>query len=92
MTRKFFVSALSVLVLGGGAAIADDKPPRRIYVPLEHLDVVLERDQRGVILPRAEFDKLWAAAKKVEDNASTPPAVAVVSAAKYTARVSRWPS
>jgi hypothetical protein len=69
------------------SAHADDKPPRRIYVPLEHLDVVLERDQRGVILPRAEFDKLWAAAKKVEDNAAAPPMAAVVSSAKYTARV-----
>lgn len=32
MTRKFFVSALSVLVLGGGAAIADDKPMEKTQV------------------------------------------------------------
>ena len=85
--RPFGTACACLLLALVVSAQADDKPPRRIYVPLEHLDVVLERDQRGVILPRAEFDKLWAAAKKVEDNAATPPAVAVVSAAKYTARV-----
>ena len=37
-------------------------PGRRIFVPVEDLDVVLNRDKQGVLLPRDEFSELYSAA------------------------------
>ena len=36
---------------------------RRIFVPVEDLDVIIERDKQGVLLPRAKFDVLLTQAR-----------------------------
>lgn len=59
---------------------------RRIYVPVEDLDVVLERDKQGVILPREEFLKLAAEARKNIDENPRRPRNLVFSHANYTAQ------
>jgi hypothetical protein len=68
-------------------AAADEPAGRRVYVPVEDLDVVLEHDKQGVILSRAEFLKLAADAKKNLDETPQSPHKFVVSAAQYAARV-----
>src|SRR5579872_4226992 len=65
---------------------ATDPAGRRIYVPVEDLDVILDQDKQGVILPRAEFIKLAAQAKKQLDDNPASPRPVVVSRAQYTAR------
>jgi len=66
----------------------DDEPAgRRVYVPVEDLDVILEHDKRGVILPRAEFLKLAAEAKKNLDDTPQSPHKVVVAGAQYSVRV-----
>src|SRR5579872_543468 len=71
------------------AAVADeqDEPPRRIYVPVEDLDIVLEHDQQGVILSRVEFQKLWNEAQKGLESRPPSSHKVVVSRADYTARL-----
>ena len=60
----------------------------RIYVPLEDLDAVIERDNQGVILPKTRFEALLVAAR---DNAANNPipknTLAVVHQADYAARI-----
>src|SRR5437016_2257698 len=63
-----------------------DPPGRRIYVPVEDLDAVLEHDKQGVVLPRAEFLKLYADAKKQLDDTPHTPHAVVISRAMYAAR------
>lgn len=62
-------------------------PLRRVFVPVDQLDAIVERDQRGVILPKDEFLKLYAAARR--HRASTPrsPADAVISGVEYRAEL-----
>src|SRR5258708_36207208 len=69
-----------------GTGTADEPAGRRVYVPLEDLDVILDQDKQGVILPRAEFLKLAAEAKKQLDETPASPRPVVVSRAQYTAR------
>ncbi len=66
---------------------ADEIPGRRIYVPVEDLDVVLGRDKQGVLLPRGEFAELYAAAKKNSQDAAQPPQGVILSSAGYRARI-----
>src|SRR5579871_6916835 len=45
--------------------IAEELPAtRRIYVPVEDLDALLDKNQRGVLFPREDFLKLCETAKK----------------------------
>jgi hypothetical protein len=62
-------------------------PSRRVYVPLEDLDVVVDREARGVLLPRAEFEKL---AEQARRNAAVHPPLpggTAVPVCDYTARI-----
>src|SRR5262245_36085490 len=68
-------------------AATDEPAGRRVYVPVEDLDVVLEHDKQGVILSRAEFLKLTADARKNLDEMPRSPHKLVVSDAQYAARV-----
>ncbi len=82
------VSVGSLCAQPPGRPLADDEPDgRRIYVPVEDLDTVLEHDKRGVILPRAEFLKLAAEAKKNLDETPQSPHKVVVSGGEYAARI-----
>ncbi|MDB5344510.1 MAG: hypothetical protein JWP89_2887 [Schlesneria sp.] len=59
---------------------------RRIFVPAEELDVVVEHDRRGVMLTRKKFDELIGLAKT---NAKTRPNLPIVlTSSNYQARVS----
>ena len=61
---------------------------RRIFVPVEDLDVVIERDKQGVLLPRAKFDVLLTQAKANADKNAVPAGVPVVmTGADYAARI-----
>lgn len=64
-----------------------DPPVRRVFVPVEDLNVVFDRDKEGVILPRAEFLKLYAAATKNTEATPNVPNGIIVSQAEYSARV-----
>jgi hypothetical protein len=59
---------------------------RRIFVPAEELDVVVEHDRRGVMLTRKKFDELIGLAKT---NAKTRPNLPIVlTSSNYQAKVS----
>ncbi len=98
--RHASVNRTSVVVLLAGVIVcassssilaqeqtAVELPGRRIYVPVEDLDVVLGRDKTGVMLPRAEFAELYAAAQKNTEDAATPPKGVILSAADYVAKI-----
>ena len=83
----FFLIASGGQLRGQQAAPTADEPAgRRIYVPIEELDAVVDHDKQGVILPRAEFLKLLADARKQLDLPQSPRSV-VVSRAQYAARI-----
>ena len=60
--------------------------PRRVYVPMEDLDVVLNRDKRGVLLSNAQFLELSQRAKQNAQEAARLPAKIVLTGAQYDAR------
>ncbi|HET6425710.1 MAG TPA: hypothetical protein VFG20_18615, partial [Planctomycetaceae bacterium] len=64
-----------------------DVPSRRIFVPAEELDVVVERDRKGVLLPHAELKKLIDLAAKNPALKNAPPAAQLVSNANYAGRI-----
>ncbi len=78
------------------APVADAQPrdlatelgdARRVFVPAEDLDVVVERDKRGAMLTKAKFEELLALAKA--NAAKAPPADVplVLTNSEYAARV-----
>ena len=64
----------------------DDLKERRVFVPVEDLDTVIAKDQRGVLLPRDEFLKLYRDAQKNAPVKTTAPVGAVISGATYSAK------
>ena len=65
---------------------AQEIEARRVFVPVEDLDTVIAKDQRGVLLPRDEFLKLYRDAQKNAPMKSTAPVGAVISGARYSAK------
>ncbi len=81
------------LLLSNGAAQEkpvdnglDDVGMRRVFVPVDDLDALIARDQRGVLLPKDEFLKLYRDAQKNVPVSQKAPVGVVVSGATYTAR------
>ncbi len=64
----------------------DDLEARRVFVPVEDLDLIIAKDQRGVLLPRDEFLKLYRDAQKNKPTKTTAPVGAVISGATYSAK------
>lgn len=62
-------------------------PESRSYVPLSELQVLVERDRRGVLLPRAQFEKLVADAEAQQLASGTAPAAQVLHACDYAATI-----
>ena len=61
---------------------------RRIFVPVEDLDVVVEQDKQGVVLPRAKFDVMLTQARANAEKNAVPAGIAVVlTNADYAARI-----
>lgn len=68
--------------------VSDLSDARRVFVPLEDLDVIIERDKQGVILPRAKFDVMLTQARANAEKNTVPKDVSVVlTNADYSARV-----
>lgn len=61
---------------------------RRVFVPAEDLDVIMERDHRGAILTRKKFDELLELAKANAAKGNLPAVPVVLTSADYQARVS----
>lgn len=97
MRRLLTLIALGAACAGGGTlaamAFAAEPPPtsvlydRRVFVPAEDLDVVVDKDARGVLLPRAEFEKLLERARQEAADHPPPPAATVVHRCEYAGRV-----
>ena len=98
MITRLFPSLAGMLLIGimlPGSAFCQVRNPvtelieaRRIYVPLEDLDVVMERDKQGVILARDKFNELLAQAKaNLEKNPQPSGGPVAVTAADYAARI-----
>ena len=66
----------------------EKKNNRRVFVPIEDLDVVLRGDRQGVLLPRQQFQQLRARALKNQAATPQPPVPLVLSDVVYTARPS----
>lgn len=62
-------------------------PSRKSFVPLKDLQTLVERDRRGVLLPKAEFEELLKLAEKHARENSVPPSPQVLSHATYAARI-----
>ena len=68
--------------------VAELNEARRIFVPVEDLDVIIERDKQGVLLPRAKFDVLLTQAKANAEKNAVPAGIPVVlTGADYAARI-----
>ena len=98
--RKSILLALIVTLAGVGYAdpVAGDSPQRavlapmteqQIYVPYENLSEVLEKEEKGVLIPHSDFLKLWekATQKAPEDISPTPPVDAAIVYAEYQGTV-----
>lgn len=64
------------------------KRPRRVYIPIEELGAVIERDARGVMLEKSEYTELRAMAAKNESTRPRVPASLALRDVVYTARPS----
>ena len=64
------------------------KRPRRVFIPIEDLGVVIDRDGRGVMLEKGEYTELRALAAKNEATLPRTPAALALREVIYTARPS----
>ena len=62
------------------------KRPRRVFIPIEDLGVVIDRDRRGVMLEKAEYNKLRTLAARNERDRPRTPASLALREVVYTAR------
>ena len=68
--------------------VTDLNEARRVFVPVEDLDVIIERDKQGVLLPRAKFDVLLTQAKANAEKNAVPAGISVVlTSADYAAQI-----
>lgn len=68
-------------------AATSEPPGRRVFVPLEELQTLLQRDRNWVLLPRDEFQKLYAEAKRNTLDKPQPPQAIGVRDVEYIARI-----
>ncbi|MFN0197304.1 MAG: hypothetical protein ACKVT0_11210 [Planctomycetaceae bacterium] len=60
---------------------------RRIYIPNDELDLLIERDRKGVLMPQTEFDELFELASKNASSSKPASADYVLSRAEYLAHL-----
>lgn len=75
---------------GTGGAVntkAEEPGIRRVYVPVDELNLIFDRDKKGVLLPKAEFAKLYNLARDHAEKTARQPAGIVLSDVEYSARV-----
>ncbi len=88
MLRGLMIAACLVITRSANSDdVKVDVPTRRIFVPVEDLDVVVERDKKGVLLPHAELKTLIELAEKNPALKNAPPAAQLVSKCDYAARI-----
>lgn len=67
---------------------ADPSPPgKRVFVPVEDLQTLIEQDRRWVTLPREEFQQLYAEARRNTLDKPQPPQAIGVRNPQYTGRI-----
>ncbi len=93
MFRTLMISVIALGCLLPRAGVADDLDDveaRRVFVPVEDLDAIISKDQRGLLLPRDEFLKLVREAKanspKEGDIDKLAPGQIVISGATYSVK------
>ena len=93
MSRAWsLVSLVAVLAVTGSVSAqsaqipGSRKRPRRVFVPIEDLGVVIDRDRSGVMLEKARYDELQALATRNEKTQPRVPAALVLREVVYTAR------
>lgn len=64
-----------------------ERAPRRLYVPVEDLDALLAHDVPGVMLSKAEYETLLAAAQQAAGEQAVKPDASVISRADYAAKI-----
>jgi hypothetical protein len=60
---------------------------RRVFIPAEDLDVVLEQDQRGAMLTKKKYDELMTLARENAAKHSAPNVAMVLTGSDYQARI-----
>lgn len=94
MFPRHALRAWCLVLAGVGSAFAQPAPqtaddrPRHVYVPVDDLDAVINRDNGGVMLSRDEYDELDQAARAAAPDQGQLPSGAVLSQASYAARIS----
>ncbi|HSG70903.1 MAG TPA: hypothetical protein VLA12_10835, partial [Planctomycetaceae bacterium] len=83
--------AFAVAMLWGQLASAQGPPlpdrVKRVYVPVDDFQAILNRDREGVLLPKREFEALWKQAVDNQIDSSPGPNGLVVSSASYETAV-----
>lgn len=85
-----FLLAVAMMLTAPAAAQSDadgQLPQSKAFVPIEDLDVVLSRDQEGVLLRSDEFRELYQKARDNQALALELPAGIVISDAEYSAAI-----
>lgn len=75
---------------GGGVPDKDKPPERLIYLPFKNLKAVFEKPDGSVLVPYADYIKLWE--KAFGDGLrkpDQPPVAGVISSASYVAKVEK---
>jgi hypothetical protein len=76
---------------GGNAGGEKEKPPERlIYMPFKNLKAVFEKPDGSVLVPYADYIKLWE--KAFGDGLRKPeqaPVSGVISSASYSAKIEK---
>ena len=90
-TSRFWIlaSLVAVAALSGPLPAQSEKVsrrPRRVFIPIEDLGVVIDRDRRGVMLEKARYAELRALAAKNEANQPRIPTSLALREVIYTAR------
>lgn len=69
------------------AEAAANRSEHVIYVPYSKLSDVFEKETRNVLLPFAEYQRLWDTVRKLGATITKPPVPAVISDLEYTGTV-----
>src|SRR5690348_2384230 len=93
--RKLVIGCLlmQLLAISRETSAQGAEPPdslearRRVYIPVEELDVIVDRDHEGVILSREEYQRLVDLATKERARVLPTEREVAVSRAEYSAEV-----
>jgi len=92
LARGLAVVMACAALLGSSRSSATDpveelESARRLYVPADAIDVVVQRDRQGVVLRQAEFQKLLTLARENALQSPSPDVSLVLASSTYDARI-----